>query len=53
MVLLNELVYISAIKSVYDLNESILEKLSESVEDRFLEILTKPEKLRDTQQNER
>ena len=48
MVLYNELVYISAIKNVYDLNESVLEKLSESVEDRFLEVLTKPEKLGDT-----
>ena len=48
MVLYNELVYISAIKNVYGLNESILEKLSEKVEDRFLEILTQPEKLRDT-----
>ena len=48
MVLYNELVYISAIKNVYGLNESILEKLSENVEDSFLEILTQPEKLRDT-----
>ena len=43
MVLYNELVYTSAIKNVYDLNESILEKLSERVEDKFLEVLTKPE----------
>lgn len=40
--------YIDENKNVYDLNESILEKLSESVEDRFLEVLTKPEKLEDT-----
>ena len=48
MALYNELVYISAISNVYDLNESILEKLSERVEDRFLEVLAKPEKLGDT-----
>lgn len=40
--LYNELIYISNIKNIYDANNKIVDKLSDNLQNKFLEILTKP-----------
>ena len=42
--LYEELVYISNVEDIYNENSAILEKMSEKLQNRFLEILTKPNK---------
>lgn len=42
--LYDELVYVSIVENVYDVNKNILEKMSTKLQTKFLEILTKPEK---------
>lgn len=40
--LYNELIYVSNIKNIYDANNKIMDKLSDGLQNKFLEILTKP-----------
>lgn len=40
--LYSELVYVSIVKNIYEVNEKIVDKMSVKLQDRFLEILTSP-----------
>lgn len=40
----DELVYVSQVDNVYSMNKNILDKMSEKLQNKFLEILTKPQK---------